>query len=118
MSSKLSAMKRGFTLTEVLVSVMILAIALLALASLQAWFAKYTSEKFLMLCITNALESAKIQCAIGSPISGNYVCGGYDISISGNCSIPQDANTCATYSVSASYGGRNYSTNIRVCNLQ
>lgn len=109
---------QGFTIIEVLIALVVIAVGLITVAGIQAWFAKYTSDKFIGMCLTQALESARITCQNGVSPPTTFYCNGLLINLAPvDCSFPSPG-TCKEVNLRASYELRNALMVIKVCNFR
>lgn len=116
---KLIINKKGFTLIEVLVSIVILIIGVLALMTLQSRFATATADRAIRNALVDAAASALQHCesTLSSP-PASYTYGGItvSVSVSGSCSPSQD--TCNNVTVTATAQGKSFSLTTKVCNFR
>ena len=112
-------MKRGFTILEAMISLLILSVSVLGLATLQGVFATQNSDRTLLNCLMDSASSALAQCQ-GGITPGNFRCGGTAVAIGGSVTSPgmctPQPNTCNSVTASASAMNKTVSVVGRVCN--
>lgn len=111
--------KKGFTLVEVLVSIVILIIGVLAVMTLQSRFATSTADRAIRNALVDAAASALQHCesTLSTPPT-TYTYGGItvSVSVSGNCNPSED--TCNNVTVTATAQGKSFSLTTKVCNFR
>ncbi len=105
---------RGLTLTEVMVSLALLAIGVLVFAAMQSFFASDTQNRFIYGCLTTSASNALALCLSGQPVSSSIQCGGTQVNIS-QSGICQPTNSCNTVIFTASYRGFSYQESDYAC---
>lgn len=112
---------RGFTLIEVLIAILILALIIVGIANLITGSISSTRERTIMECLVNAANSAIEACRGGINL-GEFQCGGLNVQInlSRDCStitVPTatwSAN-CAEVIIITRYGNRQHRLTDLVC---
>ena len=116
--------KKGLTITEVMVSIALMAIGIMTFAALQAFFANDTKNRFIYGCLITAASNGIAMCMSGQPIPSSVQCGGIQVSLNinqggniingnGTCSTP--TNGCSQITATASYNNISYSESDNVC---
>jgi len=114
----------GFTIIEVMVSLVLLAIGVVTFAAMQAFFANDTKNRFIYGCLTTVSSNGIAMCMSGQPIPSTVQCGGIQVSLNinqsgnvinanGTCSAPTSG--CSTITSTASYNNLSYSQIDNVC---
>lgn len=110
---------KGFTLVEVLVSILILIIGVLAVMTLQSRFATATADRAVRNALIDAAASAIQHCesTLSTPPT-SYTYGGItvNVSISGSCSPSK--NNCNNVTATATAQGKSFSLTTKVCNFE
>lgn len=110
---------KGFTLVEVLVSILILIIGVLAVMTLQSRFATATADRAVRNALIDAAASAIQHCESTlstPPTSYTYSGITVNVSISGSCSPSEE--TCNDVTVTATAQGKIFSLTTKVCNFR
>lgn len=111
--------KKGFTLVEVMISIVILIIGVLGVMTLQSRFATATADRAVRNALIDAAASALQHCesTLSTPPS-NYTYGGItvSVSVSGGCNPSED--TCNNVTVTATAQGKSFSLTTKVCNFR
>ncbi len=109
----------GFTLIEVLISILILIIGVLSFITLQSRFATTTADRAIRNALVDASASALKYCesTLSNPPS-TYSYGGVTVyvSINGNCIISE--NSCNDLTATATAQGQSFSLTTKVCNFR
>lgn len=104
---------------EVVISIFILVIGLLAVMTLQSRFATTTSDRAIRNALVDAAASALQHCenAKSNP-PASYTYGGItvNISIGGSCSPSE--NSCNNVTANATAQGKSFSLTTKVCNFK
>lgn len=112
----------GLAITEVMVSIALLAIGIITFAVMQSFFANDTKNRFIYGCLTTISSSGIALCISGQPIPSTIQCGGIQVSlninqsgniVNGACSPPTSG--CSTIISTASYNNISYSETDNVC---
>ncbi|ACG56849.1 pilin [Hydrogenobaculum sp. Y04AAS1] len=105
--------KLGLTVTEVMVSIALLAIGVITFAAMQSFFANDTKNRFIYGCLTTIASNAIAMCMSGQPIPSTVQCGGIQVNLNVNCTQPTSG--CSTITSTASYNNLSYSETDNVC---
>lgn len=123
--------KTGFTIIEVLVSFIIIAVVSLSLIGMQSSFSKSTYSRTITTALSDVAQSAMAQCKAGivPPNTFTYYIPSFDssgtsgsgkinitIQRTGNCSGIA-ANTCQDVEIKASSGLRSFTLKSNICNF-
>lgn len=110
---------KGFTLIEVLISILILIIGVLAVITSQSRFATTTADRAIRNALVDAAASALQHCenTLSTPPS-SYTYGGITVSISVNGSCSPSENRCNDVTATASVQGKSFSLTTKVCNFR
>lgn len=108
--------KKGFTLIEALIAILIAAILTTIIAGGITAFSKSNQDRLLKTCLIEGAQTAISACKAGWPIN-QYDCGKYKVAInlSGNCA-PQ--NGCNKIIVKASVQNHFFELTDMVCKLE
>lgn len=109
---------KGFTLIEVLVSIVILIVGVLGVMTLMGKFSTSTLDRAFRNAIVDAAASAIDHCEnthTDPPTSYTY--GGITVTISKSGSCNPAANTCNNVTVTATAQGKSFSITSKVCNF-
>lgn len=111
--------KRGFTLIEVLVSIVILIIGVLAVMTLQSRFATSTADRAVRNALVDAAASAIQHCesTLSTPPT-SYTYGGITVNVSVNGSCSPSEETCNDVTVTATAQGKSFALTTKVCNFR
>ena len=106
---------KGLTITEVMVSIALMAIGIITFAAMQAFFANDTKNRFIYGCLITTASNGIAMCMSGQPVPSSVQCGGIQVNlnINGACSPP--TNGCSTITATASYNNLSYSESDNVC---
>lgn len=109
----------GFTLVEVLISIVILLIGVLAIISIQSNFATSTADRAIRNAIIDAAASALQHCesTLSNPPT-SYQFGEINISVTTNGSCTPLENRCNNVTITAAAHGKNFSLSTKVCNFR
>jgi Tfp pilus assembly protein PilV len=114
----------GLTITEVMVSIGLLAIGIITFAAMQSFFATDAKNRFIYGCLTTIASNGIAMCMSGQSIPSTVQCGGIQVSLNinqsgnivngnGTCSTPTSG--CSTITSTASYDNLSYSETDNVC---
>ena len=105
--------KLGLTITEVMVSIALLAIGVVTFAAMQSFFANDTKNRFIYGCLTVAASNGIAMCMSGQQIPSTVQCGGIQVNLNVNC--PQPTSGCSTITSTASYNNLSYTETDNDC---
>jgi len=109
-------LKRGFTLIEVLVALLVFMIGVGSIFYVFSKFAEFMGNRFVISCVTQAAYYALDTCSSGINPPTSITCGNITVSIStSGCNVPE--NSCGDISVTASYNDISYTLTGKTCNL-
>lgn len=108
---------KGLTIIEVLIAILITAIAILGHAMLLTYFNIFTKDNALLSCLTQSASSAMEVCRDRRNPSAIISCRGFNIVISVNGSCQPAINQCNNVTVTAQYGRKRYDLTDLVCNF-
>jgi len=103
----------GFTILEVMVSLILLAIGIVAFAAMQSFFANDVKNRFIYGCLTTVSSNGIAICMSGQQIPSTVQCGGIQVNLNVNC--PQPTSGCSTITSTASYNSLSYSQIDSIC---
>ncbi len=108
-------LQKGFTIIEVMVSLVLVAIGIATFATLQAFFANDTKNRFIYGCLITTASNGIAMCMDGETLPSSVQCGGIQVNLSmnGTCSPP--INGCSQITATASYNHLSYSESDNVC---
>jgi len=110
-------LKRGISLAEVLVSLLILVVGIVSIYSVFSQFSGLTRERFLHMCLVEATSSALKACAAGASPPATFQCGNLQVGVNAQgCDIPPQ--NCGLVSARAEAEGASYSLQQLACNLE
>lgn len=109
-------LKKGFTLIEVLVALLVFIIGVGSIFYVFSKFSDLMRNRFVITCVTEAAYYALDACAAGAAPPGSLTCGNItvDISVSGCEPSP---GACRNVSVTASYNTISFSLTTKKCDL-
>ncbi|GAB6078301.1 type IV pilus modification PilV family protein [Hydrogenobaculum acidophilum] len=114
----------GLTITEVMVSIALLAIGIITFAALQSFFANDTKNRFIYGCLTTVASNGIAMCMSGQPIPSTVKCGGIQVHlninqsgniINGNGACSPPTSGCSPITSTASYNNISYRETDNVC---
>lgn len=109
---------KGFTLIEVLVSILILIIGVLAVMTLQSRFTTATADRAVRNALVDAAASALKHCeSTHTDPPTSYTYGGITVSISKSGDCNPGLNACNNVTVTATAQGKSFSLTSKVCNF-
>ncbi|MCS7149993.1 MAG: prepilin-type N-terminal cleavage/methylation domain-containing protein [Caldimicrobium sp.] len=108
---------KGFTIIEVLVAILITAIAIVGYAMLLTSFGIFNRDKALLSCLTQGASSAMEVCRDRRNPLANFSCRGFNINISVRGSCQPATNQCNSVTVTAQHGNKRYDLTDMVCNF-
>jgi len=97
---------KGFTIIEVMVSIVLLAIGVVTFAAMQSFFANDTKNRFIYGCLTTVSSNGIAMCMSGQTIPSTVKCGGIQVNLNVNCHQPTSG--CSTITSTASYNNLSY----------
>ena len=106
--------KLGLTITEVMVSIALLAIGVITFAAMQSFFANDAKNRFIYGCLTTLSSNGIAMCMSGQQIPSTVQCGGIQVNLNVNC--PQPTSGCSTITSTASYNNLSYTQIDSICN--
>ncbi|MGC8650752.1 MAG: type IV pilus modification PilV family protein [Hydrogenobaculum sp.] len=115
---------KGLTITEVMVSIALVAIGIITFAAMQAFFANDTKNRFIYGCLITTASNGIAMCMSGQPVPSSVQCGGIQVSlnidqsgniVNGNGACSPPASGCSTITATASYNNLSYSESDNVC---
>jgi len=106
--------KLGLTITEVMVSIALLAIGVITFAAMQSFFANDAKNRFIYGCLTTVSSNGIAMCMSGQQIPSTVQCGGIQVNLNVNC--PQPTSGCSTITSTASYNNLSYTEIDNTCN--
>jgi len=106
--------KLGLTITEVMVSIALLAIGVITFAAMQSFFANDAKNRFIYGCLTTVSSNGIAMCMSGQPIPSTVKCGGIHVNLRVYCHYP--ISGCSTILSIASYNNLSYRQIDSICN--
>lgn len=95
-------LEKGFSLVEVLISMLIFIITVASGYYIFSHYINMLKERYLISCVVESAYSAMNLCMKGIQPPTQVFCGGYQISINGNCTLAE--GECGNVSVTARSG--------------
>jgi len=109
-------LKKGFTLIEVLVALLVFIVGVGSIFYVFSMFSDLMKNRFEVTCVIQAAYYALDACASGTNPPANFECGNITIDISASgCELAP--GTCRDISVTASYNSINFTLSSKKCDL-
>jgi len=90
-------LRKGFSLVEALVGILILLVGIVSIYYLFSKFSEMDRSRVVHACLVEAVASAIKLCKNGASPPPTFTCGNIEVALSGSCNVPQDG--CAQVSV-------------------
>jgi len=107
-------LKRGFTLIEVLVALLVFIVGVGSIFYVFSRFSDLMKNRFEITCVTQAAYYALDACEAGASPPADFVCGNITVNVSASGCEPS-TGACRDISVTASYNSISFSLSSKKC---